>query len=59
MEREVALGGGTKAVREHLCRRLGVHKIERTSRSKDLGKWLVITGKDEYMQTVVKNGFSL
>ena len=51
MNREVDMNGTTRTVRQHMCEKLSIGYIEKTSRSGDLGKWLLVTTKEEYLET--------
>ena len=51
MDREVTIRNEKKTVRSHIKERLRVDYIERTNRTEDLGKWIVITEQEKYVET--------
>ena len=51
MRQKVDIGGTTRTVRQHMGEKLNVDYIEKTSRSGDLGKWLLVTTKEDYLET--------
>ena len=52
MEKVVEKGGITRTVREHLLEFLGVERIERTSQTGRLGKWILLCQQIRYQRAV-------